>query len=300
MSGTSLLSRPISEATADSMCKSAFSFCQMGDLSAEEKVKKLLDMSLSQMSSDLRIPLNLIVDAELPIASHTYEAMSSGTLNLPALKYCESIMIGDCQFDGGILGLALQKENVGARFSDSILKGLGHDAGNKLLETYEISADLPDEVAMSKVLEVLNDIDFYVPTVAYSEYLSSKGLQTYVYRFNEPNPWEGQWKGRASHILDISFLFQLFNDFLEIPQKDMAESFAKDILNFVSGKAPWQAWENQKRVARCYGPEGQIYDVEDIAEKTGRRKALFDLAKNVDGGLDRLSEVLNGFLHNSG
>jgi len=296
MSGTSLLSRPVSEATADSRCKSAFSSCQMDGLSEEERVHQLLNMSPSQMTADLRMPLNLVVDSELPIASHTYEAAVSGAWELPALKYCESMMIGDCQSDGGILGLALKKDGVGVRFCDFVSEGLGHDAGKQLLETYEVSADLRDDVAMSKVLEVLNDIDFYVPTITYSEYLSSKGMPTYVYRFNEPNPWEGPWKGQASHILDISFLFQLFNDFLEKSQQQLAETFARDVLNFISGKVPWQAWENKRRVARCYGPEGQVSDVEDVAEKTGRRKALFDLAEKVDGGLDRLSEVLNGFL----
>jgi len=151
------------------------------------------------------------------------------------------------------------------------------------------------------MLELANDIGWYAPTVAYAENFSAPangGTQNaYVYRFNEPNPWDGPWKGHANHILDVAFLFQNFNGYLSGEQKSTAEAFAEDVFDFCYGKPGWNAWESGKKAARVYGPNGKIEALEDEPEKVGRRKALFELAGMIGtDGLDALADAFNSFL----
>ena len=167
----------------------------------------------------------------------------------------------------------------------------------KLLNGYNITSDLEDDTAFERVLQTLNDIGFYAPTLAFAEGLSSR-MKTYVYRFNEPNPWAGPWQGRTNHILDTAFLFQNFNEFLDDAQQSTAEAFAVSVFKFVTGEAPWKASRNEGhgKVAMVMGPHGKGEVVEDVPGETGRRAILLDLAEEVEGGMDRLGEVLNGFL----
>ena len=65
-----------------------------------------------------------------------------------------------------------------------------------------------------KILELANDLNFYIPTLTLNSNLS-RHMKTYTYRFNEPNPWDGPWKGYTTHALDIVFLSQNFNEFLD-------------------------------------------------------------------------------------
>ncbi|CAJ2500435.1 Uu.00g032880.m01.CDS01 [Anthostomella pinea] len=167
---------------------------------------------------------------------------------------------------------------------------------DRLLQGYGINPDLDDDTASTKVLEVLNDVGFYTPTVAYAEGMASKGVKTFIYRFNEGNPWDGPWKGRANHILDVAFLFQNFNAYLEKPQRQLAEAWAEDVFKFCYGQSPWDEWKGDQRVAKVLGPEGRAEVVVDGPGENGRSKVLWELAEMDAGGMDHLSKVLNDFL----
>jgi carboxylesterase type B len=155
---------------------------------------------------------------------------------------------------------------------------------------YELNPRTPDDEAFEKVLRVANDLNFYLPTLALAQNVSATGLKTYVYRFNEPNPWDGQWKGRATHILDITFLLQNFNEFLDEKQKTVAEDFGRDVIGFVNGQAPWAEW----RKAKVMGRDGRTKVVDDVPEMVGRRDVMLKLGAEV--GMDALSGAFDTFL----
>ncbi|KAK4961231.1 hypothetical protein LTR10_001721 [Elasticomyces elasticus] len=229
-----------------------------------------------------------VADEQLPITGHSFADFKTENVENAGTSWCEAMMIGDCGFDGNIQGLRLghRKKGIGKAFCDAIHKSFG----------YGFSAHTDDEMAFEKVLQTSNAIGFYAPTIAYAEGL---GMKTYMYRFNEINPWPGPWQGRATHILDIAFLFQNYNDHLD-DQLRTADAFAYAVFEFVHGKEPWEAWDGgEGKVAWVLGPDGTSRTMEDVPAKTGRRPTLLDLADEVEGGLDWLAEVLNGFLRAS-
>jgi carboxylesterase type B len=160
----------------------------------------------------------------------------------------------------------------------------------RIFSAYELSPSTPDDEAFEKVLRVANDFNFFLPTLALAHNVSAAGMKTYVYRFNELNPWDGQWKGHATHILDITFLLQNFNGFLDEKQRSVAEEFGRDVIGFVNGKAPWQEW----RRAKVLGPEGRMEVVDDVPDLVGRRDVMLKLGEEV--GADVLSGAFDKFL----
>lgn len=165
----------------------------------------------------------------------------------------------------------------------------------QLLEGYGIAENTPDEEGFSRILNFMNDLLFFAPVLSITRGWPGNA---YVYYFNEGNPWEGPWKGRASHILDLAYLFQNYREFLTPAQQTVGTAFAEDIFKFCHGVAPWPAVAGipDGFTARTYGPSsqeptglvGQPYGGESM-----RRTILFDHADKVT--LDELARVLTLF-----
>jgi len=302
MSGTSLLLPPVPVDFAERSYQTAIKTLGLQEKMREERIKVLLTIDATEMMGKLRtVPMLPVVDDGLPLSSHSFaDFTSGGKVDLRGTDRCRDVMIGDCQFDGNIQGLRIghRKSGIARAFCSHMQRVFSTAAHtDKLLQAYGITPELDDDTGFIKVLEVANDVGFYTPTVAYAEGLAGKGgVKTYMYRFNEPNPWPGAWQGQSTHILDIAFLFQNFNDYLDPAQKELAEGFAEDVFRFVHGKEPWQAWESGKRAAKVLGPQGKTEIAEDVPEKVGRRKVLFEIAEEVVGGMDHLAEAFNSFL----
>lgn len=93
----------------------------------------------------------------------------------------------------------------------------------------------------------------------------------YVYYFNEGNPWDGPWKNRASHILDLAYLFQNFREFLTPTQQAVGLAFAEDIFKFCHGISPWPVTGETTTgfTARTYGPSAQDRTAGQVTEPYG-------------------------------
>lgn len=172
------------------------------------------------------------------------------------------------------------------------------DAAQGILDKYGITTELTDDEAFPRVLDFLNDLLFLAPTLTLSQ-----GWQgnAYVYYFNEGNPWDGPWKDKASHILDVAYLFQNFREFLTPAQQAVAIAFAEDIFRYCYGTAPWPAITPGETTtgfaARTYGPSSQDESAgqtnEPYGEQNMRRSILFDYGDQVS--LEDLAKVYNVF-----
>ncbi|KAK5681028.1 hypothetical protein LTS10_006788 [Elasticomyces elasticus] len=297
MSGSSLLAPPLPLDVAEQGYQTAIKALGLEGKSVEERMEKLRNMDAGELRAKCAaVPMLPVADEELPITGHSFADFKTGKVEIAGTSWCEAMIIGDCGFDGNIQGLRLghRKKGIAKAFYDAMHKSLAAQHADQLLSGYSISADTDDDMAFERVLQTFNDIGFYAPTIAYAEGL---GMKTYMYRFNENNPWSGPWQGRATHILDIAFLFQNYNDHLDETQLRTADAFAYAVFEFVHGKEPWEAWDGgEGKVAHVLGPDGTSRTTEDVPAKTGRRPTLLDLAKELEGGLDHLAEVLNGFL----
>lgn len=145
-----------------------------------------------------------------------------------------------------------------------------------------------------RVLNFGNDICFAVAARDFTRAWSLAGLEAFLYRFNCSNPWNGAWKGYATHILDIAFLLLNYTEFLSQGQQQSAEQFAKDIIIFVHGGKPWAAYHERTQGSMVYNApaEGDLDRSEYVGRETPQRTGRRDALERVEeaGLLDRLMD----------
>lgn len=197
-------------------------------------------------------------------------------------------------------GLLSRKVGIAAAFRSSAEKSLHDhpDALASLLDHYYLSESaarmLTDDEALFKILCFISDVAFLMPAIELSAKFPG---DSFVFAFNEPNPWDGLFKGHASHVLDIAFLFQNYNDSLEQKQRASAVAFGTDVISFVSGESPWEAFNNGAHGIGVYADGGREYCEPAVPEKTGRSPFIFQLAKDEKGpGMGKLMQVFTDFM----
>lgn len=178
------------------------------------------------------------------------------------------------------------------------LDSLKHPEVKQLLAAYGINGSCTDEESLRSILELATDIEYFAPMLTFA-----RGFwgNTYVYHFNEANPWQGKWTGFSTHVLDLAYLFQNFNEFLSTSQRDIAIGFATDMVKFGNGIPPWPASTDENNGAQIYGPSGAQeneksvhYTLYGSAKDTGRRWSIFEFADTI--GLYELSCAWKRFL----
>lgn len=196
------------------------------------------------------------------------------------------------------------KNNCAKRFIAALEETLAshQEIAQHILDAYRISEVTPDEEAIASILTFFTDISFHSSTLTFA---SGWNGNAYVYYFNEGNPWDGPWKGRANHILDVIYFFQNLRDFLTPEQREVGEAFAEDLFKFCHGIAPWQAITpgaiDTGFSTRVYGPseQGNIASValQAFGGETLRRSILFECSSVV--AFDDLAKVFVAFQSSS-
>lgn len=191
------------------------------------------------------------------------------------------------------------------RFSVSLKTTLASapEAADSILETYGFkstaleSSTEDDEVAFKNYLRFVNDVGYYAATISFARGWPEPKLFTFA--FNEPNPWAGLYKGEATHVLDVVFLFQNYNNKLSPAQKKAAEGFGLDFARFMAGQEPWPAYTKAKRTTKVFGPSNEGSEAvskiisDNESEESGRRVKILDIGEGV--GFDVLAEAIVRF-----
>lgn len=185
------------------------------------------------------------------------------------------------------------------RFRRCIENNLGAEKAALIFEAYNIGDSGSENDNYTNILNFGNDIGFLAPVLCYAH---GWDANAFVYFFTEPNTWEGPWKGRANHILDVAYLFQNYNDHLSPDQQETAVAFGTDLINFANGRAPWPVFNFAAKElnAKVYGatnPESVNFRVEVVSgpnTRTERRQTIFNLSVSIP--LTRMSEAWNAFL----
>lgn len=180
-------------------------------------------------------------------------------------------------------------------FISTVEVSLGTSQSRQLLEQYGLDNhdEISPDCALDRVLHFANDIGFYAPLVSIASGWPNK---SYVFHFNEPNPWDGRFQGVASHLLDAAFLFQNYNTYLDKPQRNSAIALGKHFIEFVVGLEPYPTYVAGKAGAMVYGPgEKRQAFVKDVkSEDYQRRTAIYNLAET--SSLEKLSSVWDAFM----
>ncbi|ORY15879.1 carboxylesteras-like protein [Clohesyomyces aquaticus] len=305
MSGTPIMLKPLPPPVAEMAYGMMLKELGLENATVEERIQRLLNIEPEELvaATSLNIPLLPYLDGDMIPSAASFEKLAGSSDQLdfpvPGLKWCQDLMIGDCQHDGQVflfMGLAPRKAGIAAAFCASLTKNISHPgAAEAVLAAYHITPETSDDTAMGAILSFVNDIAYYAPAVAYARVWPGK---TFYYQFNEPNPWEGPAKGLANHVLDAAFLFQNYNKKLSPEARKVAFSMAKDFVQFANEMAPWNEFNDAKGNARTYGPSASSITgmAENFAWGSGRNDAVFKLKEKGKVDLDELSLAWDKFL----
>lgn len=192
-------------------------------------------------------------------------------------------------------------KDIGLAFRKSAAKTLSHYPASVvegLLGHYGLSepCSMDDDAQLKSILHFANDICFFAPSIELAAHFAGT---SYVFCFNEPNPWPGDFQGYASHILDAAFLFQNYNACLDEGQKANAVRLATDVIAFVNGKAPWKAFNEGQHGTAVYANGQRTFTSEPPTPETIKRDPfifIFSQQKDMNLTLDDLMKVFTDFL----
>lgn len=197
-------------------------------------------------------------------------------------------------------GLLARKAGIAASFRASASKTLqGHpDTLKSLLKHYSLDEDstssLTDDEAFHNILKFISDVAFFMPAI---ELASNFPGDAFVLHFNEPNPWDGLFKGHATHILDAAFLFQNYNQFLNETQRASAVAFATDVISFVNGQAPWKPFNRGHNESAFYADGKRGVSESPSTEENGRNPFILEIGRDKTGpGMDILTQIFTDFI----
>ncbi|KAK4447163.1 Alpha/Beta hydrolase protein [Podospora aff. communis PSN243] len=305
MSGTSLIkAKPLEGAersfqTAIQLLNPA----EASSLSNTAQVQLLLDTPMADIRDKIgrKVPLGPVVDGEMIPRANSFVLMANPTeaeQTIPGTKWCKRILMGDCQMDGNAYAprLAARKDilpHTLATYLAATLDPIDSVLAPKIVSGYglQTSATTNTPESTKAVLDFATDICFALGARAFARSWSAKaasgdGHEAFLYRFNVPNPWDGPWKGHATHILDIAFVLQNYREQLSPGQQKTGDLFARHIVEFVNGEKPWAAYQvgsGEGSMVYCapeQGDEDESYFTEsEDPTRTGGRDVLQGVAR---------------------
>ena len=153
-------------------------------------------------------------------------------------------------------------------------------------------------------LDFAADVSFALPARYLTRSWASSSVSdsnAYLYHFNCPNPWEGPWKGQATHAIDIIFALQNYRGHLSAGQQHCSERFAKDLITFVNGEEPWPAYglgENPGAMVYYASTEGEKDESEFVPDSTPEKTRRTNVLVSLVGEelLDKLVQACQMFL----
>ncbi|OAL25855.1 hypothetical protein AYO20_10317 [Fonsecaea nubica] len=308
--GSCLLVPVFTPADQERTYQQVLSILGLENLDVDQRIQKLLNLPMDEVIAKLPPSVAFLptVDGDVVPVQPTFAGVADQSdQSMPGKQWVDALMIGNSEFDASVLGFMLGhlKPGIGEKFPASIRSSLATtpDIAETLLEAYGFGdSGLDDETAFIKFLEFVNDVSFLGATTSFARgwpaSSSSSHSKILTFFFNEPNPWAGAYQGRATHVLDVVFLFQNHNHNLPPAQRAAAEAFGLDLMRFVAGQQPWPGYTREKRTAKVFGPskgeKATARVVEDAeALETGRGKSILQIAEKV--GFDRLNETVGRF-----
>jgi hypothetical protein len=111
MSGTTLMLQPLPPQVPEFVYATAIKSVGAEELSSQERIQNLLDLPAEDLATLIppTLPLIPVVDGDIIPGNVNFEQMSSkddpSGVPMPGRKWCEELLIGDCQFDVSFLVL---------------------------------------------------------------------------------------------------------------------------------------------------------------------------------------------------
>ncbi|RBQ72556.1 hypothetical protein FVER14953_13281 [Fusarium verticillioides] len=262
-------------------------------LSSDDQLAALIAASPEDMLSKIpmSVPLQPVIETDqLP-------SFRSLEIHLPSAQHRPPLMIGSTDFDAvvfEVLGLFADRDpGLAQGFARSLIKAIPeehHARLNSLLSLYGIPETENDDEARIKILQFGTDLKYFATSRHYANLWPS---QSWLYYFNEANPWDGPHRGRSAHCLDIAYLFLNFNHVMDDSQKKTATDFARDMISFTNMEEPWAEFHASKDL-RVYGARAVSQESGDKLKTTaGPSEEVQRLWSEI--GLDNLAQAWSAY-----
>ncbi|KAL2670507.1 hypothetical protein Neosp_014295 [[Neocosmospora] mangrovei] len=289
---------PISKSVAESSYEALIGALGCKSLSSTDRVKALKAVSIEELqkAQNPTLPFIPVLDGEFVPYSETFSFIQSKDYVFKS-KSSEAVMVIHSPLDASIfafMGLFSQRKGIASQFSDLTRKLLSshHSAADRLLKCYGIVPELDDQDALLRVLTFGSDIGNQAAARVFAARFPQ---DAFVMEFAEPNPWDGPFKGHSTHILDISFLLQNYNDSLDNAQRAASEEFAKAVIAFVHGEKPWEPFSVSGAVARLEG--GHLKHLKGTEAMTEQYREMANIGEVI--GFDTLLGLWLAFVFGS-
>ncbi|KAF4967731.1 hypothetical protein FSARC_4792 [Fusarium sarcochroum] len=260
---------PLTSKVAEFAYKSAVKVWGIGVLSTGERLKYLENLFSLDLHQKIEgLPFLPVLDDDLVPYHESFELMASEDFSFKA-KQCKGAMIVFSPLDASIfafMGLFAARKSIAVDFTNHLqIKFSQHQVAiQQLLKAYDISPDLNNQTALLNVLKFGSDIGHQAAARALANKIPGHAL---LMQFSEPNPWDGPFKGHSTHILDVAFLLQNFNNHLDDTQRASAVQFAEDVITFVHGEEPWEAFSKAQGTAILRGGRRQYLEGDQATSK---------------------------------
>ncbi|KAI1027551.1 hypothetical protein LB504_011656 [Fusarium proliferatum] len=263
-------------------------------LSSEDQVAALIAISPDDILSKIpmSVPLMPVMETDQLPSFYSVETHLSSSKHKPPL------MIGSTDFDAVIfevLGLFAGRDqrSLAQDFARSLAKSTPadhHDTLERLLSLYGISEADDDGETRVKILQFGTDLKYFATSKHYANCWPNK---SWLYYFNESNPWDGPHKGRSAHCLDIAYLFLNFIHVMGDSQKKTATDFAQDAISFTNMEEPRAEFHASKDM-KVYGAPAESQGSGGGVKTTpGPSKEIQHLWSGI--GLDNLTQAWGAY-----
>ncbi|XP_014554756.1 hypothetical protein COCVIDRAFT_104164 [Bipolaris victoriae FI3] len=310
--GTPLLVLPIPESVAESAYQNVIEAFGLAELSPEDRIKALLALPVDDLwqKAPPSAPMMPSIDNNTVPGFPDFSTVSSQedkpNFLLPGRKWCKVLMLGDSKLDGNIFAfttLDARKPGIAQAFINSCNRTLSAqpEVATELLAAYNITASTSDDEAILAFVRFASEICFYAASRAFAQgWPNTPESKLFLYHFNEGIPWEGRFKGEAGHILDVTYLFQNFNEHLDDAQLKVAKEYGADFIKFINGENPWPPVQQDKLSAKVYGPSADGVTSRWVPDgaptKIGRDEHVLKIAEKI--GFDAVLKVFSDYFQN--
>jgi carboxylesterase type B len=228
-------------------------------------------------------------------ATEDGEFLEFGSDWFKAAPWVDSVMIGTCAEEVGLLLPCPSATNIvqmvtyraalakitAQQFIDMVEHVLGEHAA-ELLEVFPIiSPESPVEAVLKSMLDFTSYLVYLYPGYVLAKAYEAAGKPTYVYCFDQENPWVPLG---AHHGCDLLYWFNGY----DLPSKqdqDVSDEMKGRLVNYVNGEAPWSALKKDKN-SIVFGPNG-------VCKETGHggrgRREVFRVMDKL--GIKKVLEV---------
>jgi carboxylesterase type B len=240
MSGEATLRKPRNKRWHRQMYKSQSAFLEIKETDLKALETSLLATEAEQLAQ--RLPLAqhycCYIDGKWLKEDVTLSILANGQRIQHKPAWCEEYVVGDTAHDGTVLkARILDQPDALSRLKAACSQYLTASETNTLLAAYKLDGQPSPERQQDMLRALASELRFYYPTLAVHNGWKSTSppKQAARYHVHVPNPFDGAYKGLASHELDVAFLLQNFNDQLDERNRRIAESFADRFIGFAHG-----------------------------------------------------------------